>query len=138
MYVCVYLRKNLSNLIMKRTLYFISFITILGALASCEKFELDDHCPEENQEQQINPQELRINDDSDSEETGKPNLKSESASNHEGDSTTSTSSNDGSNNDSDSGNPDDDDLINDDSDDEDEGGRPQNPNGNSNNGNPTK
>lgn len=122
-----------DNKTMKKTLYFIFAFLFLGVFTSCEKFELDDHCPEENQENYVNPQDQRVNDDSDSEETGetgKPSIKSTAEDSQHGNNDSGTSNGNGSGDDSDSGNPDDDDLINDDSDNEDEGERPRNPNGN--------
>lgn len=123
----VLVRIDSERIVMKKTLYFISAFLLLGVFTSCEKYELDDHCPEENQAPYVNPQELRVNDDSDNEEGKRPSQKS-SIEDSENSNVDSTTSNDGGVEDP-SDKPNGDDLINDDSDNEDEGGRPRNPKG---------
>jgi len=102
----------------------ISLLIILGLFVGCEKFELDDHCPENEHEVFINPQDLRVNDDSDREDELAPGHKTLSAS--DGDLELSTT-NLGNQNGGGTGDDSSDDLVNDDSDDEDEGVRPRIP-----------
>lgn len=107
----------------------ITFLLVLALLAGCEKFELDDHCPE-NEGPMVNPQELRVNDDTDSEDEVKPGTKSLSAQDNnlnQNEVIYGTSGDDGN-----TGDGNDDDLVNDDSDDEDEGVRPRVPGGSNN------
>lgn len=125
---------------MKKTLYFTSALLIFGLFIGCEKFELEDHCPEEDQQgAQFDPQDVRstVNDDSDSEDDVKPGTRSldDDGNQHGLDNNTINKgqSSDGSSD----GNDDDetDDLINDDSDDEDEGEKPRSPGNNPSNPN---
>lgn len=110
---------------MKQSIFVISALSLLAFFTSCEKFELEDHCPEEEQNETFeNPQELRVNDDSDSEESGSSSnqttrgFSSDSESGIKGDQKSAIGKPDGSGDDADE---DGEDLINDDSDNEDEG-----------------
>lgn len=117
---------------MKKFVTLLSLLLVTTLFVGCEKFELEDHCPEEEQNSTSygDPQDYRVNDDSDSEESG-AHSKALSAGGDvdldEGQ--TSMGSSDGS-----EGNDDSDDLINDDSDNEDEGGQPRKPSGNDSSG----
>lgn len=88
----------------RNILFYLAFLSSF-AFISCEKFELEEHCPEEDHIE-ANPQDLRsfVNDDSDDEE--------------------STLQLNGSSVDGSDGGDDDDDFVNDDSDNEDEAGQP--------------
>lgn len=111
----------------------LSFFLILVLFVGCEKFELDDHCPD-SEGPTINPQELRVNDDSDREEEAIVSGKTISAQDEDLDlhqNESSFGSEDGGGT---SDTDDNDDLVNDDSDDEDEGVRPRIPGGTSGSG----
>lgn len=122
---------------MKATKIFLSLTLIAGlGLSGCEKFELEEHCPEEEQNIDYNPQDLRVNDDTDNEEelgSEVSNQTLDGSGVFDGSLTPNTYNNFG--NDSGDGDGDDvtddgDDTVNDDSDNEDEHPRrPKNPSG---------
>lgn len=111
---------------MKAAQFILSIFLVTGIIFSgCEKFELEDHCPEEEQNIDHNPQDLRVNDDTDNEEElgSEVNNKSLDGSGFNGSLNQSTPADHG--NDSGSDGEDDtsgdnDDTVNDDSDNEDE------------------
>lgn len=119
---------------MKAAKLFLSFFLISGLILSgCEKFELEDHCPEEEQNIDYNPQELRVNDDTDNEEelgSGVSNKSLDASDGSNGGLHQDTPADNGNDNGSEEGDTSDDsdDTVNDDSDNEDEHPRrPQDP-----------
>lgn len=128
---------------MKAANLFLSLFLITGLfLTGCEKFELEDHCPEEEQSVDYNPQDLRVNDDTDNEEELGSEFNSKSLDNKSldgsdagngglnQDSPAENGNDSGSGDNTDDSSGDDDDTVNDDSDNEDEHPRrPQDPAG---------
>jgi hypothetical protein len=103
----------------RNIIFYLAFISSF-AFISCEKFELEEHCPE-GDHVEANPQDLRsfVNDDSDDEESTLQ-LSGSSADGSEGGITPDSTNEDG----PEENNDDDGDLVNDDSDNEDEAGQP--------------
>lgn len=112
---------------MKKYTSILTLLIFFTAFTACEKTELDGHCPAEGQNSQsfADPQDLRVNDDSDQEDAGPSTNKNLSATNNDFTLTESTlqgasaNNNDTANEGGESNG-----LVNDDSDDEEEGRRP--------------
>jgi hypothetical protein len=115
---------------MKHFAAIFSLLLATSLFVGCEKFELEDHCPEDEQNSTSygDPQDYRVNDDSDSEESGSHAKSFNAAGSIELDEAQQTMGSTGDSSDG-SDDSDDDDLINDDSDNEDEGGQPRKPSG---------
>jgi len=111
---------------MKNIFQLTSLLLVLGLFTACEKFELDDHCPEDGQQEaQFNPQDMRVNDDSDDEEASTTIVNKSTDADGQGAFNKNSVSSTSNTSDNATRGGDDDEFINDDSDDEDEGPKPR-------------